>query len=458
MSFNDLLSAASVGNLHLLNHLLDNGLSPGAATAGGWTALHAAAMAGQLQPMRLLILRGAPVDASTVHGCAPLHSASRTGQLQAMQLLLIAGANVNIGGPKDTPLFKATLYENFSVVHMLLRAGAELQHAFILAVVCGHHQLVRLFIRRGADVNGRWNRGSTALHTAAYRNHMKVVQELLVNGAEINAVDTLGETVLHRAAVKGSCEVVQLLLANEAKVNAQTMEGVTALHIAAWRGREEAVKLLLASGADLHLSQITTHHNPLHAAADAGHAGTVALLLSAGANPRSKSSSGLTAMHHAAYHGHVDIVQQLLNFGAVWRLVDNFGKTALTLASSKGHMEVVELLVGVAADSQQVLLGAAQAAAGGQHWHVWAFLVRSIHSRHGNAVEHCLPPGLGVNMAAAVKALAGGWQEEVDRHKEVLGAARRERDEGEEAKCQAQQLLIQTALLHKHLERSRPRR
>ena len=59
-------------------------------------------------------------------------------------------------------------------------------------------------------------------------------------------------------------------------------------------------------------------------------------------------------------------------------------------------------------------------------------------------------------MAAAVKALAGGWQGEVDRHEEVLGAARRERVEEEEARGQAQQLLIQTALLQKQVERDRP--
>ena len=129
--------------------------------------------------------------------------------------------------------------------------------------------------------------------------------------------------------------------------------------------------------------------------------------------------------------------------------------TPLFAAAVRGDIKVVELLVESGADSQHALLEAAQTAAGEKYWHAWAFLVRSIHSRYGDAVEQCLQ---GVSTAAAVKALAGGWQGEVDRHDEVLGAARREREEGQEARGQAQQLLIQTALLRKQVERSRPAR
>jgi ankyrin repeat protein len=100
MSASELLAAASLGDLQLLVVLLDGGLSPEAATSGGWTALHAAAKAGQLEAMQLLIQRGAPVEARTLEGYVPLHSAARAGQTSAMQplelewMLLMARATV----------------------------------------------------------------------------------------------------------------------------------------------------------------------------------------------------------------------------------------------------------------------------------------------------------------------------------------------------------------------------
>jgi hypothetical protein len=51
--------------------------------------------------------------------------------------------------------------------------------------------------------------------------------------------------------------------------------------------------------------------------------------------------------------------------------------------------------------------------------------------------------------------MAIGWEGEVDLHEKILAAAKRERAEGETARQQAQQLLIQSALLLKQAERSR---
>jgi ankyrin repeat protein len=82
MSAEDLLTAASSGNIQQLQQLLGSRTSIATATAAGWTALHAAAMAGQLEVMQLL-MKGAgrcgcqqypwlhPTPFSKPHGAAP---------------------------------------------------------------------------------------------------------------------------------------------------------------------------------------------------------------------------------------------------------------------------------------------------------------------------------------------------------------------------------------------------
>ena len=72
MSTAELLAAASVGNLALLQQLLGDGADPGAASAASYTALHAAAMGGHLHIIQLLVERGVAVDAANAGVRTPL--------------------------------------------------------------------------------------------------------------------------------------------------------------------------------------------------------------------------------------------------------------------------------------------------------------------------------------------------------------------------------------------------
>jgi ankyrin repeat protein len=225
-----LLSAASVGNLQLLQQLLDGGLSPDAATSGGWTALHAAAMAGQLEAMQLLIQRGAQVEGKTLQGCfAPLHSAARAGQTAAMQLLLGAKAEVDVADHKDgRPLHHASKAGTVGAVKVLLDAGADVAGALPTAAWHGHYQIVCFLISTKCP-------GVNELHLGLYllvrRWHMVSIQELLAAGADINTVGGKHRiTALHVAAEAGRDGNVQLLLDNGADAKAATAAGKTALH------------------------------------------------------------------------------------------------------------------------------------------------------------------------------------------------------------------------------------
>jgi hypothetical protein len=110
------------------------------------------------------------------------------------------------------------------------------------------------------------------------------------------------------------------------------------------------------------------------------------------------------------------------------------------LAVEKGHLKVVNLFLETGANPQQALVDAARYAASKGHMAVWACIALEVQGRYPEAFRQCVA---GMDVVAATLALATGWNAdrkgEVDRHKEILLAARQE----------VQQLIIGTALMQR---------
>ena len=115
--------------------------------------------------------------------------------------------------------------------------------ALMWAALGKYEAIVRLLLKKGADVNTKNKIGETALYLAAERGDEAVVQQLLEKGADINAKDKVGWTALHMAARYGYKAVAQLLLEKGADVNAKDRWDRTALDVAAERGHEAVVQL-----------------------------------------------------------------------------------------------------------------------------------------------------------------------------------------------------------------------
>jgi ankyrin repeat protein len=381
--------------------------------------------------------------------------------MDAMRVLLGAKAKVDAADHKGVrPLVLAAVAGLIGSVEILVDAGADVagvlpqaaQSCFSDAAQDGHNQVVRLLIRRGADPNecAKTLLQPTAMVFAASRGYMQLVQMLLDAGVDVNAVSgPLKSTALQVAALGGQVGTLQLLLAKGADPKATMSCGKTAVCLAAQFGGAEVIKVLLTAGADVHHALPSNANTALHTAAAFGRLQVTELLLSAGANLDARdSASGRTPLHLAAAKGHAAVACKLLAAGADVHATTNDGRTPLMLAAAKGHLKVVEVLVASGADSQQALVIAARIAAAKGQMALWAFLARKVQGLYPQALPQCTG---GMNVLAALRALVTEWAGEVEGHEKILEAARRERAEGEAAREQAQQLVIQTALMQKQL-------
>jgi ankyrin repeat protein len=183
----------------------------------------------------------------------------------------------------------------------------------------GHEAVVKLLLKKGAEVDSKEGSYSrTLLSFAAESGHEAVVKLLLEEGAEVDLKDSFGLTPLWWAAGNGYEAVVKLLLEKSAEVDSKDGFGWTPLWCAAGNRHEAVVKLLLEKGAD------------------------VKLLLEKGAEVDSKEGSyGRTPLSWAAQNIHEAVVKLLLEKGAEVDSKDKHGQTPLSWAAEKEH-EAVE--------------------------------------------------------------------------------------------------------------------
>ncbi|KAH8803357.1 hypothetical protein F5884DRAFT_847191 [Xylogone sp. PMI_703] len=228
----------------------------------------------------------------------------------------------------------------------------------------GHEALVKVLLKRGADIESKDFDGKTPLLRAAIEGDKTVVELLLKNGANIESKDSSGKTPLSWAVTWGYETIVELLLKNGADIESKDSDveillknganieskdssGKTPLSRAAIKGHEMVVELLLKNGANIE-SKDSDGDTPLSWATIEGYETVLEILLENGANIESKDSNGLTPLSFAAMHGHEMIMELLLEN-------DSSGLTPLSWAIRNKHERMVELLLKNGATRNQSL-------------------------------------------------------------------------------------------------------
>jgi ankyrin repeat protein len=185
-------------------------------------------------------------------------------------------------------------------------------------------EFVKLLLEKGADVNTKYEDGSTTLMMAIQRDLMDTVKFLVEKGAEVNAENRYYQTPLMMASERGQTDIVKLLIERGANVDAKNMDGLTPL-IMTIRGR-------VPYGAEVNAKDRTDILKPL---------------IEHGANVHTKGRDGFTPLIIAIGHRQVNSIKLLIEKGADVNAKDDHGNTVLMAAS---QAETIKLLIEKGAD------------------------------------------------------------------------------------------------------------
>ena len=329
---NALMKAAEGGNVEVVNLLLEHGANCNTAAIDTKTALILACEQGSVEVVEALLpITEFKETEGTLNGIPKL--VSGWNYLYTFSLVFIAVQNKHI-----------------KLVTWLLRRGYKVPlGALFQAISQQNHDMVKVLLQNGADVNETGEGGWTALMQASFLNDSAIVSILLSNEIkpEVDHMNERELTALMLAAQYKHAEVVRLLLTAGAKVNLKRCNGQTALMLATedpyWpqdpnplnseSDSVQTVKALLDGGADVNLEN-DNGTTPLLAAA--GMMGpqwrleVVKLLLEKKVIIDHKNSIGNYALKSAAvFMPDIKVARLLLEGGAKTDMKDGEGKSLL---------------------------------------------------------------------------------------------------------------------------------
>ena len=114
----------------------------------------------------------------------------------------------------------------------------------ILATYFDQPQVTRLLLEKGAEVDGRYAAGNTALMGVCFKGNMDITRMLISEGADVNARNSGGTTPLIFAAMFEQLEVTQLLLQNGADKTMRDAQGNFAYTYAEKKENQNLMTLL----------------------------------------------------------------------------------------------------------------------------------------------------------------------------------------------------------------------
>ena len=181
-------------------------------------------------------------------------------------------------------------------------------------------------IQHGAYIIIRDNRGSTAIHLAAYSSNVSVLYK--VSKAHTLVLNNLGWTPLMMAAIKGGKDATELLIQSGARIDILDKLGWTALRQTAYNYQISLLKTLLKAHAVANVLTVDTR-TPLMLAAGEGNEDVADLLIQNGACIDVCDHMGCTAIHLAALNNEILIIKNILKTHTEVNILNDRGQTPI---------------------------------------------------------------------------------------------------------------------------------
>ena len=309
--FEPFIAAVRHGHPATASIFLDHGIDINAALPTGHTPLMEAAWRGHVDTVRMLLLRGADIEAVDNNGRTALMHAAQHGRKDCVDFFLRSGAYVGAVDKKGWTAFRsAAASGHVEIAKALLESGAKLQPiALNDAAYAGRAKMVQFLLEHGVPTDASPD-GMTALMHAAGQGHVDVVRLLIKRGADVNMVNRRGVTALgvaltgkYRSELKKNHRVIKLLIEAGADIQPALVPAVRS-------GNLEAVEFLRSRGASL--DEVGKDGSTvLMQAVLAGHQNIVRFLLAEGADVYAVSPDGSTALSLAMKNGNKEVAKML---------------------------------------------------------------------------------------------------------------------------------------------------
>ena len=325
----NLFEAAKLGDLTKVQSLLSSGEDPNQLNAEGASALHLASAEGHVAVVEYLLDHKAQIDLLDRNFLqSPLVNAAEFGRLAVVKILLKRGAKAELKNKFGSNILSA-------VVNNMGIASSKTSKEEV-------YQIIDLLLSHGADINSQNKNGESLLHMRAHLNEVELATYLLKRNLKINLVAANGENAFDYACKgKADVEMFDLLLSKGLRPE---------------RGFDKCfLEVIQRSNLNLvkKIIPFTKKDSwPFVEASIGEHVDSekiALLLLDAGADHRSKLSSGITALHAAAITNKLELAEHLIKKKIdVNAIAEGGGFTsgkAIHYAARYGHPEILQVLL-----------------------------------------------------------------------------------------------------------------
>ncbi len=199
-------------------------------------------------------------DSPSVVGNTPLHLACMNQCVEAVKALIEANADESIRNAEEETAAHSVFSDyrkfdgerSYEIIKVLNNVdepmGKEGMTPFMLMLRKDPYnvkEFTELFMEKGVDLDHADNKGNTPLIIHADRRcDRDVIKMFIKAGADINARNEKGNSVLYYALKKGDCELARLLIKKGADYNVVNEDGKSPVDIAIENGYEVVLELM----------------------------------------------------------------------------------------------------------------------------------------------------------------------------------------------------------------------